>query len=81
MALTVHIESEPNWTLDDTLYEIKSVVTLIQNRIPQVPPMDVVIHTSQIPNLNLTKGTICRSDRETTPITQRNHQMQWSTSG
>ena len=37
MELTVHIESEPNWTLDDTLYEVKSVVTLIQNRIPQVP--------------------------------------------
>ena len=33
----------PHWTLDDTLYEVKSVVTLIQNRIPQVP-MDVVIH-------------------------------------
>jgi len=50
MELTVHIESEPNWTLDDTLYEVKSVVTLIQNRIPQVPPMDVVIHfTDQEP--------------------------------
>ena len=53
MELTVHIESEPNWTLDDTLYEVKSVVTLIQNRIPQVPPMDVVIHfTDQAPELD-----------------------------
>ncbi len=53
MELTVHIESEPNWTLDDTLYEVKSVVTLIQNRIPQVPPMDVVIHfTDQEPELD-----------------------------
>ncbi len=47
MELIVHIDSEPNWTLDDTLYEVKSVVTLIQNRIPQVPPMDVVIHFTE----------------------------------
>jgi len=55
MELTVHIESEPNWTLDDTLYEVKSVVTLIQNRIPQVPPMDVVIHFTD-PEPELDKG-------------------------
>ena len=55
MELTVHIESEPNWTLDDTLYEVKSVVTLIQNRIPHVPPMDVVIHFTD-PEPELDKG-------------------------
>ena len=53
MELTVHIESEPNWTLDETLYEVKSVVTLMQNRISQVPAMDVVIHfTDHVPELD-----------------------------
>ena len=44
MELKVHIDVEPQWSLDDTLQEVKSIVTLIENRIPQVPPMDVVIH-------------------------------------
>jgi len=44
MELKVHIDVEPQWSLNDTLQEVKSIVTLIENRIPQVPPMDVVIH-------------------------------------
>ena len=44
MELKVHIDAKPHWSLDDTLQEVKSIVTLIENRIPQVPPLDVVIH-------------------------------------
>ena len=42
--MKVHIDCEPHWTLDETLQEVRSVVTLFKNRIPQVPAMDVVIH-------------------------------------
>ena len=44
MELKIHIDSEPHRSIDETLHEVKSIVTLIQNRIPEVPPMDVVIH-------------------------------------
>lgn len=44
MELKIHIDSKPHWSIDETLQEVKSIVTLIQNRIPEVPPLDVVIH-------------------------------------
>jgi len=55
MELKVHIDVEPQWSLDDTLREVKSIVTLIENRIPQVPPLDVVIHFTE-PELESDKG-------------------------
>ena len=55
MELKVHIDVEPQWSLNDTLQEVKSIVTLIENRIPQVPPLDVVIHFTE-PELESDKG-------------------------
>ncbi len=50
MELKVHIDAKPHWSLDDTLQEVKSIVTLIENRIPQVP-LWMWSFTSLNPNL------------------------------
>lgn len=47
MELKVHLDCTSFDKVDDTLAEAKSVVTLLNDNIPELPPIDVIIHFPQ----------------------------------
>jgi len=42
--LKVHLYPLPGMDIDETMREVKWLVTLMNDRIPECPPLEVVIH-------------------------------------